>query len=84
MYPNGSKPRVPGGTIPETFYNSLFAIVLTTLRFKEMSRGALQGRDTLLAAEFTESEIGKEGFRTVDLLSGFVTYEGGEICRAIS
>ena len=62
MYPNGSKPRVSRGTFPGTVYNSLFALVLTTLRFKEMSRGNLQGRDALLATEFIESELGKRAF----------------------
>ena len=75
-YPNGPNPRISSGTAPETFYNSLFALILTTLRFKEMSWGALQCRDSLLATDFVESELRKKGFRTFDLMSGFVTSEG--------
>ena len=75
-YQNGPNPRVSAGAAPETFYNPLFALILTTLRFKEMTWGAPQGRDSLKATEFIESELGKKGFRTADLLSGFVTSEG--------
>ena len=36
-YPNVSKPRIDGRHAPETFYQSLLALVLATLRFKRMS-----------------------------------------------
>ena len=62
-YPDGSNPRASNGTAPETFYNSLFALILTTLRFKEIPWGTLQCHDTLLATEFTESELGKKTFK---------------------
>ena len=38
-YPDGSNPRASNGTFPETFYNPPFALILATLRFKEMPRG---------------------------------------------
>ena len=38
-YPDGPNPRIAGETAPGTFYNSLFALILATLRFKSMSRG---------------------------------------------
>ena len=75
-YPHGSKPRIASGASPETSDNSLFALILATLRFKEMSWGTAQGNDGLAATEFLESELVKKGFRTVDLLSGFVASEG--------
>ena len=36
-YLNGSKPRIVGENAPKTFYRSLFALVLETLRFEKMS-----------------------------------------------
>ena len=43
-WPGGSKIC---GTAPEPFYNSLFALVLTALRFMEMTWGAEQCRECL-------------------------------------
>ena len=79
-YPIGSKPRASCGTAPGTFYNSLFALILATLRFKEMSRGAPQGHERLTETEFNDIELGKKkGPQAVNLLSVFVTSEGGNL-----
>ena len=67
------------GTVPETFYNSLFALVLATLRFREMSWRAEQGHEDLKATEFIEKELGVKGFKAVDLLSVFVLANGENI-----
>ena len=48
-YPNGSKPRLGGEDSPETFYRSLVALVLATLRFGEMSRVGFIRRENLAA-----------------------------------
>ena len=46
---------------------------------KCLGAGALRGREKLSAADFLESELVKKGFRTVDLLSVFVTSDGGDL-----
>ena len=58
-YQNGSSPRISSGANQETFYNSLFALIITKLRFKEMHRCAVPGHDGLPATEFPESELVK-------------------------
>ena len=65
------------GAAPETFYNSLFALVLATLRFKEMPWGPEQGHGDLKGTDFVEKELGVKGFNAVDLLSVFVLSNGG-------
>ena len=55
----------------KTFYRSSFALVFATLRFKKMSRGKAQCRESLSAIGPIESEPGK-GSRSVNLLTGFV------------
>ena len=62
---------------------ALFAIILATLRFKEMTWGAEQGHEELKGVEFIEKELTIKNFKTVDLLSGFVL-GNGEICPGIS
>ena len=44
-----------------------------------MPRGAEQGHEDLKATEFIEKELGVKGFKTVDLLSGFVYANGGNL-----
>ena len=79
-YPNRPKPRIVGENAPGTFYQSLFALVLATLRFKRMSRGTVQGHENLAAIEFLESElVKKKGFQTVNLLTVFVKPEGASL-----
>ena len=71
--PGGSKLE---GNVPKTFYSSLFALILTTLRFKEMSWGTDEGHDELKGVEYIEKELSIKNFKTVDLLSGFVLENG--------
>ena len=78
-YPNGHNPRISSGTAPETFYNSLFALILTTLRFKEMSRGLSKATIPFSQRNLSKVNSGKKGFQTVDLSPGFVTSEGGNL-----
>ena len=54
-YPNGHKPRNVGENAPETFYRSLSALVLATLRFKKMSRGTVQGLENLAVSNFSKA-----------------------------
>ena len=78
-YPNGPNPRNVGENAPKTFYRSLFALVLATLRFKKMARGTVLGREDLSAIEFLEIELVKKGFQTVNLLTGFVNPGGASL-----
>ena len=45
------------GKVPKSFYSSLFALILATLRFKEMSWGAVEGHDELMGIEFIEKNL---------------------------
>ena len=69
-YPNESKPRNVGENAPKTFYQSLFALVLETLRLKKMSCGTVLGRENLAAIEFPESELVKKGLPNFKSLNG--------------
>ena len=53
-------PRVVEENAPMTFYRSLLALVMATLRFGKMSWVEAQGRYNLYAVEFLESELAKK------------------------
>ena len=77
--PQGSNPRLVSEAPPSSFHQSLMALVLTTLRFAKMSRGAAAGRQKLSDLYNLSSHIRKQGFQTVDLLSAFVNPGGYQI-----
>ena len=58
--------EVSGKTPHETFYRSMFALVLETLRSKKMSWGGAQGRENFPAIDNLESELSKKGFGAAD------------------
>ena len=51
------------GTAPAPFYNYRFALALATLRFKEMSRVADQGREDLKEMELIEKNSAKKALK---------------------
>ena len=71
-FPQGPNPLVATEAAPKSFYLSLFALVLPTLRFEKMSWGSADGRLELSDVDNLARQIRKKGFRTVDLLSAFV------------
>ena len=76
---NGPNPRSVVEDAPKTFYWPLFALALSTLRFKKMSFGAAQGPGNLSAIGNLESELSRRGFEAVDLLSAFVKPDGSKM-----
>ena len=86
MSPNGSNPRRVGGNAPKKFYQSVFALALSTLRFKKISRVEAQGRENMSAADNLEIELSQKGSESVDLLLAFVKTNGPKwiwlcVCR---
>ena len=47
---DGPNPRITGEVVPGTFYRSLFALVLATLRIGKMSWGGGDGRSRKIVA----------------------------------
>ena len=65
-YPHGANSRPAAEAVPESFYRSLFALALSTLRFGNMSWGAADGRLELPALCNLSSAISRQWLRTVD------------------
>ena len=84
MSHNGPNPRSFGEEAHKTFYGSLFALALSTIRFGKMSCGIAQGRENFPAIDNLESEWLRGGFATTDLLSAFATPGGSEIDLTMS
>ena len=72
----GPNPRNVAGVVPKTFYRSFSSLVLATLRFGKMSRGATEGREKLPSLENLSIELSKKGCETVDLSDAFVKLVG--------
>ena len=72
----GHNPRNVAEGAPKTFYRSLLASALATLRFGKMDRGASEGREKLSSLCNLSTELPKKGFETADLFPGFVKPDG--------
>ena len=80
-YPHGHNPRLAADSVAKSFYQSLFALVLSALRFGNMSRGAADGHLELSSLDNFARVISRGGFQTVDLLDALVNPDGSQIDR---
>ena len=79
--PDGHNPLSAAEVVQKTFYQSLFAWGLSTLRFEIASWGTQEGREKLSALYNLSIEISKKGCQAGDLLSAFVKADGSAIDR---
>ena len=73
---DGPNRRISGEVAPNTFYRSLLASALETLRCEKMTFGASEVRANSPPFDNLSSEMSKQGFGAVDLLSAFAKADG--------